>query len=224
METDIQLYTDMLALSHQKQAENRPEMVQNIPGGQEPAEMAYMHSCDVEKASSSQLHQLRGTPKSLQWASQICKEVKKECLIWIYNYANHICKLDSEGQPLKRQGQKDAESAINRQIQTPTSTELSPVAKQSPSFWKMRQKTHQIMARPVSGSDPTHYRNSLGSTEWKQDADAAFTAEISLSLQCDSLCQDVLPPDSKSKSLRNVGNIWELSLPWGSPCPVQLLS
>lgn len=24
METDIQLYTDMLALSHQKQAENRP--------------------------------------------------------------------------------------------------------------------------------------------------------------------------------------------------------
>lgn len=69
------------------------------------------------------------------------------------------------------------------------------------------------MAHPVSGSDPTRYRNSLGSTEWKQDADAAFTAETSLSLQCDSLSQDVLPPDSKSKSLRNVGNIWELSLP-----------
>lgn len=81
METDIQLYTDMLALSHQKQAENRPEMVQDIPGGQEPAEMVYIRSCDVDKASLSQLHQLRGTPKSLQWASQICKEVKEECLI-----------------------------------------------------------------------------------------------------------------------------------------------
>lgn len=51
METDIQLYTDMLALSHQKQAENRPEMVQDIPGGQEPAEMVYIRSCDVDKAS-----------------------------------------------------------------------------------------------------------------------------------------------------------------------------
>lgn len=65
MEMDIQLYTDMLALSHQKQAENRPEIVQDIPGGQEPAEMTYVHSCDVEQASSSHFHWLRGTAKSL---------------------------------------------------------------------------------------------------------------------------------------------------------------
>lgn len=55
----------------------------------------------------------------------------------MHNYSNHICKLSPEGQPLKREKQEAADEELksNRQFQTQASTELSPVAKQSPLLW-----------------------------------------------------------------------------------------